>query len=73
MVASFIGMLPGTWLYVYLGSLATTAAELTDASRSAGPGRLALTVAGLVATVLAVVLVTRSARHALDGELKAEG
>lgn len=71
-VASFIGMLPGTWLYVYLGSLATTAAELTDASRGGGAGRLALTVAGLVATVLAVVLVTRSARHALERELKTE-
>jgi uncharacterized membrane protein YdjX (TVP38/TMEM64 family) len=69
-VASFIGMLPGTWLYVYLGSLATTAAELTDASRGEGPGKLALTVAGLVATVLAVVLVTRSARQALDRELR---
>lgn len=72
-VASFIGMLPGTWLYVYLGSLATTAAELTDASRGGGPGKLALTVAGLVATVLAVVLVTRSARQALDREFKTEG
>lgn len=71
-VASFIGMLPGTWLYVYLGSLATTAAELTDA-RGGGPEKLTLTVAGLVATVLAVVLVTRSARQALDRELKTDG
>ena len=71
-VASFIGMLPATWLYVYLGSLATTAADLTDASRGSSPGRLALTLAGLVATVLVVVLVTRSARRALDRELQTE-
>lgn len=63
-------MLPGTWLYVYLGSLATTAAGLNDASRGGGAGRLALTVAGLVATVLAVLLITRSARRALERELK---
>lgn len=69
-VASIVGMLPGTWLYVYLGSLATTAAGLTDASRGGGPQRLALTVAGLVATVLVVVLVTRSARRLLEEELR---
>lgn len=68
-VASFIGMLPGTWMYVYLGSLATTAAELTDAGRGAGPQRLALTIIGLLATVIVVVLVTRAARRALDEEL----
>lgn len=69
MIASFVGMLPGTWLYVYLGSLATTAAGLTDASRGGGHERLALTIAGLAATVVAVVLVTRAARRALEQEL----
>lgn len=68
-VASFIGMLPGTWMYVYLGSLATTAAGLTDASRGDEPQRLALTLAGLAATVIVVVLVTRAAQRALDEEL----
>lgn len=66
LIASFIGMLPGTWMYVYLGSLATTAAGLTDASRGGGPQRLALTLAGLVATVIVVVLVTRAAQRALE-------
>lgn len=33
-IASFLGMLPGTWLYVYLGSLATTAVGLTHAWRA---------------------------------------
>jgi uncharacterized membrane protein YdjX (TVP38/TMEM64 family) len=71
--ASFIGMLPGTWMYVYLGSLATTAAALTDAGRGGGAGRIALSVGGLVATVAAVAIVTRSARGALERELNAEG
>jgi uncharacterized membrane protein YdjX (TVP38/TMEM64 family) len=69
-VASFVGMLPGTWLYVYLGSLATTAAGLTYAGRGAGPARLALMIAGLIATAVAVLLITRAARRMLDEELK---
>lgn len=67
--ASFIGMLPGTWMYAYLGSLATTAAGLADASRGGGTARLTLTIAGLVATVIVIILVTRAARKALDAEL----
>jgi uncharacterized membrane protein YdjX (TVP38/TMEM64 family) len=67
--ASIVGMLPGTWLYVYLGSLGTTAANVADASSDDGRGKLALTLVGLAATVLAVALVTRSARQALDREL----
>jgi uncharacterized membrane protein YdjX (TVP38/TMEM64 family) len=69
-VASFVGMLPGTWMYVYLGSAATTAIGLVDASRRRGPQRLALTIAGLAATVIVIVLVARSARRALEEELK---
>ena len=71
-VASFVGMLPGTWLYVYLGSLATTAAGLTQASRGGGQARLVLTIAGLVATAVAVFFVTKAARRMLDEELKRE-
>ena len=67
--ASFIGMLPGTWLYVYLGSLATTAAGLGEASRGGGHERLVLTIIGLAATVLVIVFVTRAARRALEQEL----
>jgi len=71
-LASFIGMLPGTFMYVYLGSLVTTAADLTGASGTASTGKLALTGIGLVATVAAVTLVTRTARRAVDRELAAE-
>ena len=69
-VASFIGMLPGTWMYVYVGSLATTAAGLGDTSHESGPEQLVLTLIGLAATVLVVVLVTRSAQRALKTELE---
>lgn len=63
--ASALGMLPGTFLYVYLGSLAGTATEA--ASGGGGPGalRFAMLAAGLVATILVVVIVTRLARREL--------
>ena len=72
-LASFIGMLPGTALYVYLGSLAPAAAELASATDRGGSTRTALFVAGLVATVALVVIASRAARRALAAELGEEG
>lgn len=69
-LASFLGMLPGTALYVYLGSLAPAAAELRTTAASGGRTSTALYVAGLVATVAVVVVVTRAARRALNAELQ---
>ena len=61
-----VGMLPGTLVYVYSGSLA---AEVATAASGAGGGgggaRRALFVAGLLATVAVTALVTRTARRAL--------
>ena len=65
-VASFIGMLPGTALYVYLGSLATVAAEISSAGKgSAGGVRIGFYAVGLLATILVVVLATRAANRAI--------
>ncbi|MEO7133032.1 MAG: TVP38/TMEM64 family protein [Vicinamibacterales bacterium] len=69
--ASFLGMLPATALYVYLGSLAPAAANLT-ASGQGGAARTWLYAAGFVATVAVVVIGARSAKRALSAEL-AEG
>jgi uncharacterized membrane protein YdjX (TVP38/TMEM64 family) len=64
--ASFLGMLPGTLLYVYLGSLVTSASELAAGRHGdAGSWGRALYVLGFVATVAATILVTRVARRAL--------
>jgi uncharacterized membrane protein YdjX (TVP38/TMEM64 family) len=71
-LAAFLGMLPGTWLYVYLGSFATTAASLTHTGGNAGPARLALTIAGLTATAVAVLFITSAARRMLDEQLRHE-
>ncbi|MDQ3367385.1 MAG: TVP38/TMEM64 family protein [Myxococcota bacterium] len=68
-VGSAIGMLPGTILYVYLGSLLTTAAEL--AARPQGSGATALYWGGLAVAVVVTVVITVLARRALRAELGA--
>jgi uncharacterized membrane protein YdjX (TVP38/TMEM64 family) len=64
-LASWIGMLPGTILYVYIGSVAR---DLTDALGGSGKQSstkwIALSV-GLVVAAAVVVLITRIARRAL--------
>jgi uncharacterized membrane protein YdjX (TVP38/TMEM64 family) len=71
-LASALGMLPGTVLFVYLGSLVTTASELVSGTRpAAGLVGQALYVAGFVATVAATALITRAARRGLDSRLAA--
>jgi len=68
--ASFIGMLPGTFLFVYLGSSITSAAQLLRGERpTAGPWGEALFVVGLVATAMVTWLITRIARRALNSAL----
>lgn len=69
--ASFIGMLPGTFLYVYLGSLASDAAGLAAAGTEGGPARTAMMVVGLAATITAVAIIGRTARRGLRTELGA--
>jgi uncharacterized membrane protein YdjX (TVP38/TMEM64 family) len=59
MLASWIGMMPGTVLYVYLGSIARAAGEKKT------PAEWALLGAGLAATVLVTIYITRIARQAL--------
>ncbi|MFN0246673.1 MAG: TVP38/TMEM64 family protein [Kofleriaceae bacterium] len=68
--ASFIGMLPGTVLYVYLGSAITSAAELAEKPVT---GSLATWIywVGLVCALVTVVVTTRVAQRALRNELDA--
>jgi uncharacterized membrane protein YdjX (TVP38/TMEM64 family) len=63
-------MLPGTALYVYLGSLAPAAAELSSAAGGGGTTRTVLYVLGLAATIAVAVIGTRAARRALDAQLQ---
>lgn len=69
-LGSFLGMLPGTVLFVYLGSLVTSASELAAGKRpDAGPLGTALYVAGFAATILVSILISRKAKRALDRSL----
>ena len=69
-LGSFLGMLPGTILYVYLGSLVTSAGQLASGSLpDAGPAQTALYAGGLLASLALVATVTRMARRALRAEL----
>jgi len=63
--ASWIGMLPGTVMYVYLGSLAGDLARLGAGEHTRTAGEWALYGVGLAATVAVTVYVTRIARAAL--------
>lgn len=73
-LASWIGMLPGTVLYVYLGSLLTSATDLArGAPTQASPATRLLYWGGLVATALVVWLITRTARRSLPELLAGSG
>jgi len=68
--ASFLGMLPGTILYVYLGSLVRSAAELVGAGGHEGnAARQWLFWAGLGATLLVTWVIARASRRALEETL----
>ncbi len=66
-LASWIGMMPGTVLYVYLGSLAQAA----TGTRTRTTGEWVLYSIGLLAALAVTVLVTRIARQALGKSLPA--
>ena len=65
-LASWIGMLPGTVMYVSLGHLAGEVVTSVGGERERGAGETALLVLGAVATVVVTLLVTRLARRELD-------
>ena|SRR3989338_501955 len=66
-LASWVGMMPGTVMYVYIGSLAGNVAEL-EAGPQGGADAVqwAIRIVGLIATVVVTVYVTRIAKNALE-------
>ena len=64
-LASWIGMLPGTVMYVYLGSTVKELADVATGNVEGGLARRVLFFVGLAATVIVTVYVTRLARQAL--------
>jgi uncharacterized membrane protein YdjX (TVP38/TMEM64 family) len=64
-LASWIGMIPGTVMYVYFGTLAKELADLGTDSAPQRIGRLIAYAAGLIIAVAVTVFITRLARAAL--------
>ncbi len=65
-LASWIGMFPGTVMYVYIGSLAGDLATLGSGERSRTPAEWILYLVGLTATVVLTFYITRIAKRALN-------
>lgn len=62
-LANLIGMLPGSFLYVYIGVTAHEA--ISSSSGAPGAWKLLLKIVGLLATIAIVVLITRMAKRAI--------
>jgi uncharacterized membrane protein YdjX (TVP38/TMEM64 family) len=70
--ASWIGMLPGTLLYVYAGSAAAHLSQVLAGCAQMGRSGEVLLWVGLGATLLVTVLVTHFARREIARELHSE-
>jgi uncharacterized membrane protein YdjX (TVP38/TMEM64 family) len=66
LLASWIGMLPGTIMYVYVGSAAKSLATLLSGETPRSTGEQVLFAIGLAATVAVTIILTRSARRLLN-------
>ena len=64
-LASWIGMFPGTLLYVSIGSAANSLSDLMAGRASGGVAQKMLLGVGLLATLAVSILLARIARRAL--------
>lgn len=65
-IASWIGMMPGTILYVYLGSIAQVATQESSVAQKV------LYAVGLLATLIVTIWITRIAKRAISGKLEGD-
>ncbi|MCH2114142.1 MAG: TVP38/TMEM64 family protein [Pirellulales bacterium] len=71
-LASWIGMFPGTLMYIYFGTAIKTVADLVGGQFEGGTAQKVLLLVGLIATVIVTVYVTRIARAAIRECVPAE-
>ena len=71
-LTSWLTMLPGTLMYVYVGYLARAGAEEAAEGGAANLGQWVLRILGFAATVAVTVYVTRLARRALKKQTALE-
>jgi len=68
-----VGMIPGTIMYVYIGSLAGNLALIGTEGQPSNPTvQWAIRIIGFIATVAVTIYVTRIARKALEESTKSE-
>jgi uncharacterized membrane protein YdjX (TVP38/TMEM64 family) len=71
--ASWVGMIPGMFMYVYIGSLAGDLASLGAGNNERSLGEWIMYGVGLAATVVVTVFITRLAREALNKRIPTQG
>ena len=69
-VTSWLAMLPGTFMYVYVGHVTGV---VVGGERARTPGEWALLAVGLLATIVVTVYITRLARGKLRQQMEAAG
>jgi uncharacterized membrane protein YdjX (TVP38/TMEM64 family) len=65
-LASWIGMMPGTLLYVYLGTVGKVGLEASKGDGHRSSIEYVFLGIGLIATIVVTVIVTRVAKRALE-------
>jgi uncharacterized membrane protein YdjX (TVP38/TMEM64 family) len=68
--SSWICMLPGTTLYVYIGSLLGNLATIEGGKHTKSTGEWVFYIIGLIATLAVTIYVTRISKKALDEKIK---
>ena len=69
-VIGSVGMIPGTIMYVYIGSLAGNLATIGTEAQPANPAvQWTIRIVGFIATVAVTLYVTKLARKALENEV----
>lgn len=70
-VIGSLGMIPGTLMYVYIGSLAGNLALIGTAAQPTNPTlQWTIRIVGFIATVVVTVYITRIAKQALDSAVE---
>lgn len=71
-LVSWIGMMPGTIMYVYIGSLTKNIATLGAGSEQINTVQWMLQIIGFIATVAVTIYLTKIARKALNSQITQE-
>lgn len=70
-LASWVGMIPGTVMYVYIGSAAGSLAAISSGlDRQRILAEWIMYAAGLIAAVAVTVIITKTAKRALSLKMK---